>query len=144
MDWVTDQIAIGDVDDAINKRGLERDGVTAILSLYGFPTPILDEPLVQCQVVLEDGPGNSVELLHEALCTLDALLTNHRVLVHCMEGVSRSPFVVACHLALHEKISLLDALDLVGGKRWIGINPSFYTLWDEYLIWRDDYKGSLV
>ncbi len=126
------------------KQQLKREGVTALLSLFWFPAPELDQSMVQQQILMEDGPGNSVELLHEALSTLDTLLTNHRVLVHCMEGASRAPFVVACHLALREKISLLDALDLVGKKRWVGINPSFYTLWDEYLIWRDDHKGSPV
>lgn len=142
MDWMTDRIAIGNVDDAINTQQLRGESITALLSLYSFPTPMPDQPLVQRQVLLQDGAGNSVELLHEALSALDTLLTDHKVLVHCMEGASRSPFVVACHLALHEKISLLDAVDLIRRKRRISISPYFYTLWDEYLIWRDSSKGA--
>ena len=144
MDWVTDQIAIGNVDDAVNRRQLEKVGITAVLSLHWFPAPVLDEPLVQCQVVLDDGPGTTVELLHEAICALDALLIEHKVLVHCMEGASRSPFVVACHIALRDKIGLLEALGLIAEKRKIGISPYFYPLWDEYVIWKNDGKGSLV
>lgn len=140
MDWVTEQIAIGNVDDAVNIQQLKREGVTAILSLYWFPTPMLGQPVVQRQVLLHDGPGATVELLHEAISTLDTLLTEHKVLVHCMEGASRSPFVVACHLALRDKISLLDAVDLVGKRRRISISPYFYTLWDEYQVWRDNHK----
>ncbi len=142
MDWVTEQIAIGNVDDAIDMQQLQSEGVSAILSLYSFPTPMLDQPVLHRQVLLPDGPGATVELLHEAVSTLDALLTRHRVLVHCMEGASRSPFVVACHLALRENISLLDAVNLVGKRRRIGISPHFYRLWDEYLVWRNDYKGN--
>lgn len=145
MDWVTDRIAIGNIDDAVNKRRLEKEGVTAILTLSPFPTPDLHQPMVQRQVILEDGPGNSVELLHEALSALDTLVTGNKVLVHCREGVSRSPFVVACHLALRDRVSLLDALDLVGKRRgWIGIDPSFYALWEEYLIWRRNGNTGLA
>ena len=137
MDWMTEQIAVGNVDDALKMQQLEEEEVTAILSLYWFPAPISDQAVVQRQVVMEDGPGTSVELLHEALSALDDLLPDHKVLVHCMEGLSRSPFIVACHLALRMKIGLLDAIDLIRNKRRISIHPYFYTLWEEYLVWRD-------
>ena len=138
MDWITDRIAIGNVDDAMNTEQLEREGVTAVLSLFEIPKFTSDCRLVQQRITFDDGPGNSIEVLDDVLSTLDILLTeHHKVLVHCMEGVSRSPFVVACHLALRNKINLSNALNLVAEKREIFVNSCFSALWDEYLIWRD-------
>lgn len=39
-----------------------------------------------------------------------------RILIHCREGKSRSPFVVALYLARHERITVLSAIDEVKKK----------------------------
>ena len=49
---------------------------------------------------LIDGEGNEVARLQQAVGHLHELVCKHRaVMVHCMEGVSRSPLVVASYLA---------------------------------------------
>jgi protein-tyrosine phosphatase len=48
---------------------------------------------------LIDGYGNDVERLREAVSQLHELVAGGSVLVHCMEGVSRSALVVASYMA---------------------------------------------
>jgi protein-tyrosine phosphatase len=48
---------------------------------------------------LVDGEGNDVSRLRDAIWHLHELVANGAVLVHCMEGVSRSALVVASYLA---------------------------------------------
>ena len=142
MNWITDQIAVGNIDDALNVSSLSEYCVTAVVSLHWFPLHIPARSVIHRRIELEDGVGNSPELLHQALSALDTLVVaKHRVLVHCLQGVSRSPFVVAGYLALRNKTSLSNAVTLVREHRTRTlVNPHLYLLWDEYLVWRGCHK----
>ncbi|MBI2865352.1 MAG: dual specificity protein phosphatase family protein [Chloroflexi bacterium] len=69
------------------------------------------------QVDLIDGEGNSPEDIRRAVDYLEALARTHKVLVHCAEGVSRSPFIVACYLARAERKKISVAIAEVAEKR---------------------------
>jgi hypothetical protein len=101
LDWITHEIAIGDCDDAVRLDALRSAGVAGILSLTGWPNSAANVHGIEWRCVeLIDGEGNNVLRLHEAVRQLHDLVTTRRaVLVHCMEGVSRSPLVVASYLA---------------------------------------------
>lgn len=101
MDWITREIAIGDCDDAVGLDRLSGAGIAGILSLTGWPNSAANVHGIEWRCVeLIDGEGNQVRRLHEAILHLHDLVTTRRaVLVHCMEGVSRSPLVVASYLA---------------------------------------------
>jgi Dual specificity phosphatase, catalytic domain len=100
VDWITRDIAIGNVDDAIRLTGLRSAGIESILSLNGWPNSAANSHGLTWRCVeLIDGHGNDVSRLQEAVWQLHALLARGSVLVHCMEGVSRSPLVVASYLA---------------------------------------------
>lgn len=100
MDWITRDIAIGNCDDAIRLDGLRNAGIVSILSLTGWPNSAANRHGLTWRCVeLIDGHGNDVSRLQEAVWQLDELLAGGAVLVHCMEGVSRSPLVVASYLA---------------------------------------------
>jgi protein-tyrosine phosphatase len=101
LDWITPEIAIGNCDDAIRLEGLRGDGIAGILSLTGWPNSAFNRYGIDWRCVeLIDGEGNEIGRLHEAVWHLHELVTTTgRVLVHCMEGVSRSPLVVASYLA---------------------------------------------
>lgn len=100
MEWITRDIAIGDVDDARRFDELCSAGIASILSLNGWPNSAFNlHGLTWRCVELIDGHGNDVRQLQQAVCYLHDLLTRGPVLVHCMQGVSRSPLVVASYLA---------------------------------------------
>ena len=117
MDWVTDQIAVGNIEDAMNYASLREAGVTAILCLNGFPKAARVQGFQWACVELIDGPGNAFHQLEAAVAQLDQLAQNNRVMVHCMEGLSRSVFVVACHLSRSQRIPIVDAIALVKSRR---------------------------
>lgn len=135
MDWITDDIAIGNIEDALRIERLPAAGITAILSLNGWPNHswnVVDLPW-RC-VTLLDGHGNSVDLLVEAVDALRGFRTDgHRVLVHCMEGVSRSALVVACYLAGSLEVGFQEALEVVSGRRpGVRVQQGLLLLQQEY------------
>ena len=101
MDWITPAIAIGNCDDAVRLDSLRNAGIAGILSLTGWPNSAANAHGIEWRCVeLIDGEGNEVLRLRDAVWHLHELVTvRNRVLVHCMEGVSRSPVVVASYLA---------------------------------------------
>ena len=101
MDWITREIAIGNCDDAVRLDGLRDAGIAGILSLTGWPNSVNNVHGIDWRCVeLIDGEGNDVIRLQQAVWHLHELVTiRGSVLVHCMEGVSRSPLVVASYLA---------------------------------------------
>ncbi|MCC6421283.1 MAG: dual specificity protein phosphatase family protein [Gemmataceae bacterium] len=121
MDWITDTIAIGNIEDAMDPEGLREAGISGVLCLNGFPQALRFHGFEWVHVPLIDGQGNSVEDLAAAMRHLRELAEAHRVLVHCAEGVSRSPFVVACHLAAVRKVSFADALQEVKQRRAVAM-----------------------
>jgi hypothetical protein len=101
LDWITPEIAIGNCDDAVRLDELRDAGIAGILSLTGWPNSANNVHGIDWRCVeLVDGEGNDPLRLRHAVRQLHELVsTRQRVLVHCMEGVSRSPLVVASYLA---------------------------------------------
>ena len=124
MDWITEQIAIGNVFDA---RCLPREIETVLCLLAGCCTHRTDVD-ARC-VPLQDGPGNRSGDLEEALRFLDdAVRAGERVLVHCHAGRSRSVVVVARHLMRSRGITPQAALELIASKREIYLSPGIEDL----------------
>ncbi len=103
MDWITDQIAIGNYREAQDSELLRRQGFRSVLSLDGSLGAEdagrlgLDTVVA---VLLIDGVGNDLRVLRMAIETLSDLVRSHApVLVHCHAGRSRSVVVVAGYLA---------------------------------------------
>jgi atypical dual specificity phosphatase len=125
MDWVTDEIAIGDQRDAQDSDLLRREKVGSILGLV--PTLLGREPgelgVRHIEVVpLIDGHGNRFDDFLQAVSTLGRLLAEAPpVLVHCRAGMGRSPVVVAAHLMRTRSLSADEALALVAARRRISI-----------------------
>jgi hypothetical protein len=100
LDWITREIAIGNIDDAVRTDRLHGAGIRGILCLNGWPNNAMNSHGLTWRCVeLIDGDGNDVSRLKEAIWHLHELVANGAVLVHCMEGVSRSALVVASYLA---------------------------------------------
>jgi len=130
LDWITSDIAIGNVDDALRLGELRAAGIESILSLNGWPNRSSNaHGLAWRCVELIDGHGNDVRRLEEAVRQLHELLARGSVLVHCMEGVSRSPLVVASYLADKAARPFEDCLQEIAQlRKWVSPQPGLLDL----------------
>jgi len=115
MDWITDQVAIGDALDALN-HATEFDAILCLLTdccddrsdINGYCIP------------LHDGPGNRREHVLAAIDYIaEQVAKGSKVLVHCRAGRSRSVCIVAAYLMRHQGLSQRLAISMIAKKRQI-------------------------
>jgi len=134
LDWITRDIAIGNCDDATRLDELRSAGIEGILSLTGWPNSAANRHGLTWRCVeLIDGFGNEVMRLREAVWNLHDLRSRGTVLVHCMEGVSRSPLVVASYLADTSARPFEDCLQEIAQlRKWVRLQPGLLELRRSY------------
>ena len=137
MNWITEDILIGNYLDAQDLKALGEAGVKSIIALNGVRYD-LDYAGVGVQAVkvydFIDGAGNAPQIFLRAV---DTLLHYRRksapVLVHCHAGKSRSAILVAVHLMRDENLSLEAAMELISSKREIRITAGMQEALDFHL-----------
>lgn len=134
MDWITDDVAIGNYLEANDADLLSREGIRSVLSLDGTLNAS-DAARLSLEVVevfpLEDGPGNDTRLFRWAVEALDGLARRAKpVLVQCHAGRSRSVVVVAGYLMRSLGLEAEEALARVATKREVAVTPSVGRLLD--------------
>jgi protein-tyrosine phosphatase len=133
MDWITDEVAVGNYLEAQDAGLLRQEGIVSVLgltrTLHGRNAAELG--LKEIEVVpLEDGPGNEVRLFRSAVDALARLVRESApVLVHCHAGRSRSAVVVAAHLMRSLEIEADEALALVSARRPVAVAPGWNASW---------------
>ena len=121
MDWITENIAIGNFVDA---RSLSPLGVAAVLCLKDDCCDERDDRFCVMSVPLVDGPGNNPRQLKEAIDFIDDILNEgERILVHCHAGRSRSVCVVARYLMSRRGMSRESSIALIESRREIYLSP---------------------
>jgi hypothetical protein len=132
MDWITDQIAIGDYREAQDGALLRQHGFCSVLGLISTLRGVVpaDLGLKRIEVVeLLDGAGNDSARFLRVVDLLKGLLAEAPpVFVHCRAGWSRSPAVVAAYLMQAQSLSADDAIAVVATKRTFTITPELRTL----------------
>jgi protein-tyrosine phosphatase len=134
MDWITEQIAIGNYLDALDTELIRRSGFMSALSLDGtlHGKAPADCGLHRIEIVmLEDAPGNDPQLFRRAVDHLtDMVKESSPVLVQCHAGRSRSAVVVAGYLVKACGMNSEEALSLVAAKRAIAVTSGVERLLD--------------
>jgi atypical dual specificity phosphatase len=132
MDWITENIAIGDYREAQDKELLREAGFASVLGLISTladksPTEM---GLKRIEIVtLLDGAGNDPALFRRAVDTLAELVSlTPPVFVHCRAGWSRSPAVVAGYLIITRGLQATQALGEVSAKRPGSMAPELQVL----------------
>ena len=102
MDWITDQVALGNYQEARDSALLKLQGFRPALSLDGALAEQDATEFGLSEVVsypLVDGPGNDLHIIRFAVADLRRLAASRSpVLVQCHAGRSRSVAVVAALL----------------------------------------------
>jgi protein tyrosine phosphatase (PTP) superfamily phosphohydrolase (DUF442 family) len=132
VDWITDQVAIGNHEEAQDMALLSQHGFRSVLSLDGT-LAARDAGRLGVGAVaafpLIDGAGNDLRILRLAVEALEDLVRSHApVLVHCHAGRSRSVIIVAGHLAQSLGIDPVEAIARVAAKRVVCITPALEEL----------------
>lgn len=135
MDWITNDIAIGNCVDARDAELLRSHAIVSILgltrTLEGVDPQSLGVRQIQL-VPLEDGPGNELAVFRGAVQLLGRLVeTGPPVLVHCQAGRSRAVVVVAAHLMLVHGLDPEAALAQVGAIRESAVSPALERLLEQ-------------
>jgi predicted protein tyrosine phosphatase len=111
MNWVDEFIAIGDIIDSNRVDLLRNENVDLIIDVrtaFKFRVSILNDP----DFIFEQWPEKGrLERIVDLLVELSNLKA--RVLIHCVEGVDRTPFVAMLYLAKKRGIDYKQAYDFV-------------------------------
>jgi protein-tyrosine phosphatase len=108
LNWVDDFVALGNLVDANNVDLLRKENIDLIIDVrtaFNFDfsemmyTPFYDR-------------AKKIAILLTSLSNLKA-----KVLVHCLEGIDRTPFIVMLYIAQKYNMTYKDAYDLVKQKR---------------------------
>lgn len=126
MNQVAEGIWIGS-SRSVHLPTLQAAGVTAILNVAADLQDHLGwgQGFYLSHAGLWDGPGNSLAAYYSAVYQLMHLRSiGHKVLVHCHEGRSRSPFVTLCYLrAMSRRPRDLILAEMKLHRPVIDINP---------------------
>ena len=123
ISWITENVAIGDYRDACNRENLIKEKIDCIVDLTLEPT--LGEEILarQNNIAYFHLPTDYIKReLHCACACLTALIVDkyERILVHCIGGIDRAPFIVALYLTrLDAELGKASGLDKSDLKFWM-------------------------
>ena len=132
MDWITEDVAIGNYLEAQDVALLTQHGVRSAVSLDGTLTVKHTAELGLAEIAsyrLIDGAGNDLRLFRLAVDDLHRLVRlQPPVLVQCHAGRSRSAVVVAAYLMQVWAIAPEEALAAIAAKRDLNVTPALVNL----------------
>jgi protein-tyrosine phosphatase len=128
LDWVDDWVAIGNLVDANNVDLLRNENIDLVIDVrtaFDFDFSEMKQTIIYER-------AKKITILLAALSSLKA-----KVLVHCLEGIDRTPFIVMLYIAQKYGMAFKDAYALVKKKR---SNTRFH--WDWVKCYEDFLQDS--
>lgn len=125
-------IWIGNARDCANRRLVAELEIQAVIQLaIEEPIPPLLRDVCFYRFPLCDGAGNDVAIVKSAVQTISQLISAHQSsLVCCSAGLSRSPAVVACAIAIAKNREPHDCLTELSQTIPTDVSPG---LWNDLL-----------
>ena len=128
VDWITNNIAIGNYLEAQDPALLRQHGIRTVVSLDDILCSEQATEMGLAEVVcvrLVDGAGNELHSFRGAVDSLRRLVLElPPVLVQCHAGRSRSAAVLAGYLMLANEIEVEEAIAAVAFRRAINMAPA--------------------
>ncbi|KAI9147980.1 Dual specificity protein phosphatase MPK-4 [Paramyrothecium foliicola] len=132
--------AINSITPARSVQTLQQHGITHVLSLTNKkyrPRINEDSGIQQLHLLIEDNPYEDLLIVLDDLCDwIEHALSSGKVLVHCLQGISRSGAVIIAYLMRKLYIDYGPALGLAKKARFIiAPNSGFVeqlVLWQQY------------
>ncbi len=128
MDEIVNRIFLGDEDDARNRARLDEKAIHAVINCTTRVENFFEQRgLTYLQLMLEETSHITPAIATSVHEFVQEHRPKHGILVHCAEGVNRSPAIVILIL-IQDRLALFDAFELVEKKcRW-QILPTFEML----------------
>jgi hypothetical protein len=127
---------LGGERNAHNRKELmERTRVTHVVNMACEVANFFSKEIKYASYPIADHSETNITLVFETATAFieNARVTGGRVLVHCVQGISRSATVVMAYLMKYHKFSLEKAHKLVISRRHIiNPNPGFWKQLQEY------------
>ncbi|KAF8914162.1 protein-tyrosine phosphatase-like protein [Gymnopilus junonius] len=128
---IENRLFLGNIMAAKSTRSLTENRITHILSVCSDPIPAEapEAGIVHKRIAVEDVDYADLLIHLPSACQFidQALRSGGVVLVHCVQGISRSAAVVAAYLMWSRRIPVAQALDIVRSARdHIWPNPGFH------------------
>eukprot|EP00455_Lapot_gusevi_P056251 TRINITY_DN9311_c0_g1_i1.p1 TRINITY_DN9311_c0_g1~~TRINITY_DN9311_c0_g1_i1.p1 ORF type:complete len:244 (-),score=40.61 TRINITY_DN9311_c0_g1_i1:126-857(-) len=108
---------LGNEANAVNANNLQALGITHVVNMAIQSKKYHEGQFTYMHVRIYDVPEAELPILQCLQFISDAIAGGGRVLVHCLEGRSRSASIVIAYLMHSQKLSYQDALALVRSKR---------------------------
>jgi protein-tyrosine phosphatase len=117
LNWVDECVAIGNLVDANNVNLLRKEDIDLIIDVR----TAFDFDFSEMSYTLICERAKKITILLTAMSNLKA-----KVLVHCLEGIDRTPFTVMLYIAQKNRMTFKDAYGVVKQKR---PNTRFHWEW---------------
>jgi len=124
------KLYLGNLSAARSSRSLSERRITHVVTVCSDPIPgeLPESGMTHMRIPIEDvDHADLLIYLPIAVRFIDKALREHGiVLVHCVQGLSRSAAVVAAYLMWSRQISAAQALEVVRRAReQVWVNPGF-------------------
>jgi predicted protein tyrosine phosphatase len=129
LNWIDESVAIGNLLEANNVNLLRKENIDLVIDVRTAFNSNAYLELIRRKQILNNEKAKKISNLLVALFSLKA-----KVLVHCLEGVDRTPFIVMLYIAQKYSMNHKDAYHLVKQKR-----PQTRFHWH----WVTDYENFL-
>ncbi|KAG5732046.1 ADP-ribosylation factor [Termitomyces sp. T112] len=130
---VTKKLFLGNISAACSTRSLTERRITHILSVCNdhIPAELPESGLRHMRIPVEDVDYEDILIHLPSACQFieEALRSGGNVLVHCVQGISRSATVVAAYLMWRRRVNTTEALEMVrAGNAYVSIVVSLAPL----------------
>lgn len=127
---IENRLFLGNILAAKSSRSLTERRITHILSVCNdqVPAELPQSGICHMRIPVEDVDYEDLLIHLPSACQFieEALRGGGNVLVHCVQGISRSAAVVAAYLMWRRRVGVTEALEMVRAARdQIWPNPGF-------------------
>ena len=139
MAEVLPDLFIGSAKDSVNLEELRRNGITHVVSVHDAAKKEFRELRYLILHLPDSDHQNMTKYIREVNDFIhSARLGNGRVLVHCIHGISRSPFFLLAYL-LYETATKEAMRSVRVNRRMLPVTPTQRSVLVTTLMGGDDY-----